>query len=600
MKNTLCLILFFALLCGTAVCEGESVNGDDGTIREALTAVEATRLMGNGINLGNTMEACDNTRGNYAPSPEQYETSWGQPVTTREMIAAMKASGFDTLRVPVAWMTNATQMPFDMQDYTIDPAYLARVREIVDYARSAGMYVIVNDHWDGGWWGMFGSENPDTAAFALEAYKGMWRQIAAYFRDYSDYLIFESANEELGARFDENAPCYARDSVLSYLPENERYALTNKVNQAFVDTVRETGGNNEKRFLLIAGYGTNIDKTFDSRFQMPRDTVKNKLMVSVHYYDPWSYCGASSAAGATLWGKAADYDDMYRTLGKMSKFVSQGYGVVIGEYGALPGGDGVMKKNAPAYHKAFLDCCDALDYTSCLWDCSGFFVRRELKIADEEIAALYADRNAASEAGRPYAEIAREGKKGVEDAMAAAPATLREDAFTVDDQTCVAWIMFSEGSWALSYSVGDEYNPDSISPGIVPTDVEITGEGTYTVALDFTGTEKGYAENTAFSAVGISNGEQLFPGYCIMITECRINGEAVRLKGRNYTCSDDGRCTRSNLFNEWVDMKSVNKNNARVLYGDLTGISATVLDRSLSAMNEIATLEITFTYAPRK
>ncbi|MBR3019275.1 MAG: hypothetical protein IKH57_19710 [Clostridia bacterium] len=284
----------------------------------------------------------------------------------------------------------------------------------------------------------------------------------------------------------------------------------------------------------------------------------------------------------------------------MSKFVAQGYGVVIGEYGALPGSDGVMKKNAPAYHKALLDCCDALDFTSCLWDCSGFFIRRENRIVEEEMAAVYANRNAASETGRDYTEIAGAGKQGIADAIASAPATLREDAIQVTDDTCVAWIMFSEGSWALSYSVGDIYDPDSISPGIVPTDAVITGEGVYTVALDFTATQKGFAENTAFSAIGISNGEQLFPGYCIMITECKINGETVKLKGRNYTCSDDGRCTRTNLFNEWVNMKGINQTNARVLYGDLTGISATILDRSLPAMDKIATLEITFTYAPRK
>lgn len=576
------------------------MNGDDGSVREALTAVEATRLMGNGINLGNTMEACDNTRGNYALTPKQYETSWGQPVTTQEMLYSMKAAGFDTIRVPVAWMTNATQMPFEMKDYAINPAYLNRVREIVNYARNAEMYIIINDHWDGGWWGMFGSENPDTAAFAMEAYQGMWRQIAEYFRDYSDYLIFESANEELGSSLDQNSPCYCKDSVANYLSDNEKYTLTNRINQAFVDTVRAAGGNNEQRFLLIAGYNTNIDYTFDSRFKMPADSAEKKLMVSVHYYDPWSYCGAANAAGATLWGKAADYDEMYRTLSKMSKFVAQGYGVVIGEYGALPGSDGVMKKNAPAYHKALLDCCDALDFTSCLWDCSGFFIRRENRIVEEEMAAVYANRNAASETGRDYAEIAGAGKQGIADAIASAPATLREDAIQVTDDTCVAWIMFSEGSWALSYSVGDIYDPDSISPGIVPTDAVITGEGVYTVALDFTATQKSFAENTAFSAIGISNGEQLFPDYCIMITECKINGETVKLKGRNYTCSDDGRCTRTNLFNEWVNMKGINQTNARVLYGDLTGISATILDRSLPAMDKIATLEITFTYAPRK
>ncbi|MBR3108009.1 MAG: glycoside hydrolase family 5 protein [Clostridia bacterium] len=600
MKQLFLLCMAFALLIPAFPCAAEASSGDDGSIRLSLTAVEATRLMGNGINLGNTMEACDYTRGNFAADPTVYETYWGQPVTTQDMLTAMKAAGFDTIRIPVAWMTNATAMPYAMKDYTISEAYLARVREIVDYARNADMYVILNDHWDGGWWGMFGSEDPDTVSFAIEAYCGMWKQIAEYFRDYSDYVIFESANEELGSSFDQNSPCYCKDSVANYLSDNEKYALANRINQAFVDTVRAVGGNNAQRFLLIAGYNTNIDYTFDSRFKMPADSAEKKLMISVHYYDPWSYCGASSAAGATLWGKAADFEGMYRTLSKMSKFVKQGYGVVIGEYGALPGSDNVMKKNAPAYHKAFLDCCDALDFTSCLWDCSGFFVRRKLTIAEPEMAAVYAGRNAASEAAKDYALIAEAGKKAVEEAAANAPATLREDALQVSEGASVAWIMFSEGSWALSYSVGDVYSPDSITPGIVPTDVKITGPGEYTVALDFAGTEKGYAENTAFSAVGISNGEMNFPGYCIQITDLKINGESVRLKGRNYTCSDDGKCTRTNLFNEWVNMKGVNQSNARVPIGDLTGISATLLDRSLPAMNRIESLSVTFTYAPRK
>lgn len=592
MKNMgflLLTLLCVFLLCGAALAEETPVN-----------AVEMTRLMGNGINLGNTMEACNNGKsgGFTRDVPMLYETMWGQPVTTPEMLQGMKSAGFDTIRIPVAWMTNATHL--NQGDYAISAKYLNRVEEIVNYALDAGMYVIVNDHWDGGWWGMFGSDTEATRELAMEAYRGMWRQIAERFADYDARLIFESANEELGDRLDENSPLFCQDSIDHYLTENERYALTNQINQAFVDTVRACGGHNADRFLLIAGYNTNIAKTFDSRFKMPADTAENKLMVSVHFYDPWSYCGAANAAGATPWGKKSDFESMYRTLSQMSRFVSQGYGVVIGEYGALPGSDGVMKENAPAYHKAFLDCCDALDMMGCLWDCSGFFIRRELKMTNDEMAAVYAGRNAASEAGRDYAEIAAAGKKVIDETVASAPDSLVTPALSVDSDACVAWIMFSEGSWAISYSVGDIYTPDSITPGLKPTDVEITGEGVYTVALDFTGTEKGFAANTAFSAVGISNGEQKFPGYCINVTEVRINGEPVKLKGRNYTCSDDGKCTRANLFNEWVDMKGITKAVARVMYGDLTGISATPLDRSLDCMGHIETLEVTFAYGPHK
>ncbi len=563
------------------------------------SAVEMTRLMGNGINLGNTMEACNNGKngGFHGDVPSFYETYWGQPVTTPEMLRAMKDCGFDTIRIPVAWMTNATRL--SQGDYTISAKYLDRVEEIVNYALDAGMFVIINDHWDGGWWGMFGSDTAETREFAMEAYRGMWRQIAERFAGYDWHVILESANEELGNSLDQDSPLYCDDSVAHALTENEKYALTNRINQTFVDTVRACGGYNADRFLLIAGYNTDIGHTTDSRFQMPQDTADNRLMVSVHYYGPWSYCGASSARGATLWGRKNDFEEMFSTLSRMKQFTSAGYGVVIGEYGALTGSDGIMKKNAPIYHEAFLDCCDALDYTSCLWDCSGFFVRRKLKIVEEEMAAVYAGRNAGSEAGREYSEIAAAGKEALDAIIAAAPESLVESSLNTDAGSSVAWIMFNGGDWAMSYSVGDVYTPDSITPGIVPTDVQITGPGTYTVALDFTGTEAGYANNTAFSAVGISNGELNFPGYCIMITELKINGEKVPLKGRNYTCSDDEKCTRTNLYNEWVDMKNA-RSGARVLFGDLTGISANILDRSLDIMKHIETLEVTFRYEPRK
>ena len=329
---SLMLAVLMLIPCVGSAEEAEAV--DNGVMREGLTALEATRLMGNGINLGNTLEACDNNVGIKTNTPLSYETHWGQPKTTQAMIDGMKAAGFDTIRIPVAWMTNATHLYEG--DYTIDADYMDRVEEVVRYARKAGMYVIINDHWDGGWYGMFGSESAETRALAMEAYKGMWQQIAERFRDYSDYLIFESANEELGGRFDENSPLYCSDSVVTYLTDDERYALTNEINQTFVDVVRATGGNNATRFLLIAGYSTDINQTCDDRFQMPKDTADSKLMVSVHYYDPWSYCGASSAASATKWGKVSDYEYMDQQLAKMTKFTEAGYGVVIGEYGALP------------------------------------------------------------------------------------------------------------------------------------------------------------------------------------------------------------------------------------------------------------------------
>lgn len=587
---SLMLAVLMLIPCVGSAEEAEAV--DNGVMREGLTALEATRLMGNGINLGNTLEACDNNVGIKTNTPLSYETHWGQPKTTQAMIDGMKAAGFDTIRIPVAWMTNATHLYEG--DYTIDADYMDRVEEVVRYARKAGMYVIINDHWDGGWYGMFGSESAETRALAMEAYKGMWQQIAERFRDYSDYLIFESANEELGGRFDENSPLYCSDSVVTYLTDDERYALTNEINQTFVDVVRATGGNNATRLLLIAGYSTNIDQTCDDRFQMPKDTADSKLMVSVHYYDPWSYCGASSAASATKWGTVSDYEYMDQQLAKMTKFTEAGYGVVIGEYGALPCSDG-LKDNTLAYHTAFLDACTKYDLTNCLWDCSGLYKRVSQTFADDDILAMYQEKRQANEEGQDYADVQAAAAAEAAAAAAEAPVTFQQDAVVVDDQTALAWIMWNDGSWALTHSVGDTYNADAISEGLVATNAIITGEGKYTVGLDFTGTAQGYSASVAFAAIGISNGEALYPNYLVNIKEVRINGEIYRLKGRAYTTSDDGLCTRVNLYNEWVT--SVPK-TARLPGGNLAGATPTPINRNDAVIAEIKTIEIDFEYVP--
>lgn len=585
-------LMLAVLMLIPCVGSAEEAVVDNGVMREGLTALEATRLMGNGINLGNTLEACDNNVGIKTNTPLSYETHWGQPKTTQAMIDGMKAAGFDTIRIPVAWMTNATHLYEG--DYTIDADYMDRVEEVVRYARKAGMYVIINDHWDGGWYGMFGSESAETRALAMEAYKGMWQQIAERFRDYSDYLIFESANEELGGRFDENSPLYCSDSVVTYLTDDERYALTNEINQTFVDVVRATGGNNATRFLLIAGYSTDINQTCDDRFQMPKDTADSKLMVSVHYYDPWSYCGASSAASATKWGKVSDYEYMDQQLAKMTKFTEAGYGVVIGEYGALPCSDG-LKDNTLAYHTAFLDACTKYNLTNCLWDCSGLYKRVSQTFADDDILAMYQEKRQANEEGQDYADVQAAAAAEIAAAAAEAPVTFQQDAVVVDDKTALAWIMWNDGSWALTHSVGDTYNADSISEGLVATNAIITGEGKYTVGLDFTGTAQGYSASVAFAAIGISNGEALYPNYLINIKEVRINGEIYRLKGRAYTTSDDGVCTRVNLYNEWVT--SVPK-TARLPGGNLAGATPTPINRNDAVIAEIKTIEIDFEYVP--
>ncbi len=363
--------------------------GDDGTIREELTSLEVVKLMGNGINLGNTMEAYGHFYLGTGAEVSAYETLWGQPVTTQEMIDGMKACGFDSIRIPVAW-TNT--MDFENGDYTISEEYLNRVDEIIQYARNASMYVVINDHWDGGWWGMFGSSNPADRTKAMEMYVSMWTQIAERYQDYSDYVIFESANEELGDRLNDKDICKESGS----LSEDECYEITNRINQTFVDTIRSTGGNNEQRFLLIAGYNTDIEHTCDERYVMPTDSAENKLLVSVHYYTPWSYCGT---ANEEKWGTVEQYEEQNTLLEKLTRFTEKGYGVVIGEYAVIPAAEGTIKANTIDYVTNLLDNCDLYGYCPMLWDCSNFYIRRDLEFVDSELKEFYILRSMQEQTG---------------------------------------------------------------------------------------------------------------------------------------------------------------------------------------------------------
>lgn len=559
--------------------ESETTQDTDGS--EDLTALELSRLMGNGINLGNTMEAYGRPELGINADTSKYETFWGQPVTTEEMIAGMKSCGFDSIRIPVAW-TN--MMDYENGDYTIADAYLDRVDELITYAINNGMYVIINDHWDGSWWGMFGSATEETRETAFTMYTSMWTQLAERYHDYDESLIFESGNEELGNRLNDTDIC--KDS--GSLSEDECYEMTNRINQTFVDTVRATGGNNADRFLLIAGYNTNIAKTCDDRFKMPKDTIPDKLLVSVHYYDPWNYCGTDSG---TQWGTHGEYETQNADLKKMTKFTEQGYGVIIGEYGVLAKDDGTLKDSITAYTENLLDNCDRYNFVPMLWDTSTFFLRSELTFSDDDLLALYTSRSYAAQEKTSEEELAAAATERMDTALVNAPEVFDTsiDVSTLDGS--IAWIMFNSRDWSVAYSSGDSYKPDDKAAGLVAADAVIDGAGTYTISLDFTGTDAGFAEGTAFSAIGISNAEVLYPGYMIDIKEIEVNGTPYELTGTPYTTSDNGICTRLNLYNEWVtDIPDT----ARIMGGNAADAAATVVDNE--TLGQIKTLKITFDF----
>ncbi len=301
-----------------------------GSSFQNLNQSQITEAMGVGYNLGNSLEA--------ASSGTPNETAYGNPKLTEDLVLAAKDAGFKSIRIPVSYLS----MIDDNNGYKIDSSWLDRVQQVVDYCVDNDMYAIVNMHGDGyttvnGGWLLCGSYDQTKIK---AKYKACWEQIADRFKNYDEHLIFESMNEEFDGTYG--------------TPSRTAYANINAYNQIFVDTVRKSGGNNDQRWLLIPGWNTNIDYTAgDYGFEMPTDNYlssniasgQKRIMISVHYYDPWDFCGTESGA-TTQWGdsvtdasKKASWGDesyMVSQFKKMyTKFVSQGYPVVIGEFGAI-------------------------------------------------------------------------------------------------------------------------------------------------------------------------------------------------------------------------------------------------------------------------
>ena len=263
--------------------------------------------MGVGWNLGNSLEAMG--PGN--------ETAWGNPVVTQQLINAVKAAGFDTIRIPVAWSDFS-----DASNYTIDPTWLNRVEEVVNYALNADMYVIMNEHWDGGWLNhpFYGNQASLNNRLSI-----MWTQIANHFRDYNHNLLFAGTNEVM------NEGDYGT-------PTQEYVDVQNSYNQTFVDAVRATGGNNADRYLVVQGFNTNIDHTVNF-FVTPTDTVSGRLFVEVHYYDPYNFT-LNTGSNVTEWPSTvetwANEDWVDSQFQKMkSNFYDRGLAMILGEYGVV-------------------------------------------------------------------------------------------------------------------------------------------------------------------------------------------------------------------------------------------------------------------------
>lgn len=369
-------IAFSAVIMFSTGCDSAQSKTSD-KAQEPISAQEAAKNMGIGLNLGNTMEAynasnCEKITYEWIPvvgsnTPRDYETYWGAVETTQDVIDGIKAEGFNTVRIPVFW---GNMMKND-GTYTIDPDYIARVKEIVDYCQNDGLYTVINiHHFD-----EFIIRRNSTEECS-KIFTNLWTQIADYFKDYPYTLVFEGYNEYLGGNQ------FNATGELAELSKPDAYKMTNTLNQAFVDAVRATGGNNGERVLIVSGYWTNIDNTTAPEFIMPTDTVSDRLMVSVHYIDNMMYW--INKIGGEDWINYIDYQ-----IDLLDKaFLSKNIPVFMGETSA---GYPASNFDSAAVHKDSSECVEiVLDKLTdkgivpVIWDVNdGFYSRTEYRIKSD-------------------------------------------------------------------------------------------------------------------------------------------------------------------------------------------------------------------------
>jgi aryl-phospho-beta-D-glucosidase BglC (GH1 family) len=279
------------------------------------TATQLATQFTLGWNIGNTMEAIGG------------ETAWGNPLISNELMALVRANGVTAVRLPVSWNQYA-----DQATAAISPTWLARVRQVVQYAVDNGLYIVVNVHWDQGW--LESHVNTADQVAVNHRQRAYWQQIATTLRDFDEHVMFASANEPVA----ENA---------------EQMAVLLSYHQTFVDAVRETGGRNAYRVLVVQGPRTDIELSNSLWGAMPADTVANRQMVEVHYYDPFNftlmsqdevwgnqhyYWGAPNQSTTdttrnSTWGDEAHVDTKFGLM--KTKFVDQGIPVILGEFAAM-------------------------------------------------------------------------------------------------------------------------------------------------------------------------------------------------------------------------------------------------------------------------
>jgi endoglucanase len=303
--------------------------------------IDYVAAMQPGTNWGNTLDAVPN------------ETSWGAPMTTQLMIQGLAAKGYKSLRLPVTWNTHMGPAP----DYTIDPAFIDRVAQIVQWGLDANLYVLVNLHHDG-WVGDMGYDHD----VVLDRFQKVWQQIATRFKNYPNKLSFESINE----------PGF-HDASGRDLPAEQMRAMMDEVNTAFVHVVRATGGGNATRPLVLPPVYTSSDQPFIDSLKATMAHLNDpNLIATIHNYGFYPF--SVNMGGVTKFDDIVRYYLEVPFKALQDTFVSSGIPVIIGEWGVLSG-DSIERGESLKFHEYVAQLARKNHLTTMLWDTGGFYNR---------------------------------------------------------------------------------------------------------------------------------------------------------------------------------------------------------------------------------
>ena len=380
MKKIISVLLCFVMICSFASCKKPS-NVDVDTTPPvqssenefAKTGKEFCSQIVAGWNLGNTLDACE-IWGNMPSNPtiQQQETAWNNPVTTQDMIDKVVDSGFNGIRIPVTWYLQVEEN----DDYTIKQEWLARVKEVADYSIKAGAYTIVNMHHDDQYWLNISADDEEWETIKIK-YQKIWEQIADLFKDYGEKLILEGANEITATTEFDAGDCYNGEngSGKCWWGHNQKvFDRQNELYKIFVETVRNSGGNNEVRYLMLPTYGAQWYDNQINKLYVPEND--NHIIMDVHWYQPNRFLKSENK-----W--------VFETMRNFAN--KHNIGAILGESGLMASASDYDKK---CYGENVVGGAKEYDIPVFLWDDGGdleILNRQELTWNSEEYVKSVVD-----------------------------------------------------------------------------------------------------------------------------------------------------------------------------------------------------------------